>query len=345
MGDGRRPPAELQEGGTVRAVVIEKPGDPNVLSVREVDEPVPSGAEVLVRVAAAGVDRADLLQRRGLYPPPAGVDPRVPGLEYAGTVERSGPQAQLRRPGDRVMGLTGGAAYAEYVLVHERETIRVPDRLDLVQAAGVPEVFLTAYDGLFLQGGLQAGGWCLIRPATAGVGIAACQMARALGARSIGTSRSAQRLERVRSWGLDAALVEGQQPVADAVKQATAGRGAAVVLDMLGGGALDENLQSLASGGTLVVIGLLAGARDALELGRLMTRRLKVAGSVMRSRPLEEKITLARLFEERIVPLFEARALSPFVDAVLPLEQAAEAHRRMEGNEHLGKIVLEVAAG
>jgi putative PIG3 family NAD(P)H quinone oxidoreductase len=328
----------------MRAVVIQKPGEIGVLAVQEVPDPEPSGAEVLVRVAAAGLNRADLLQRRGLYPPPPGVDPRIPGLEYAGVVERVGPGTQMRRPGDRVMGLVGGAAYAERVVVHERETIRVPEGLDLVEAAALPEAFLTAYDALWLQGRLQPGQWCLIRPATSGVGMAACQLARALGARSIGTSRSAERLDKVRRQGLDVAVVEGQERLPDAVKRATGGRGVAAVLDMLGGGCLDEHLQCLGSGGTLIVIGLLAGARDALELGRLMTRRLRIAGSVLRSRPIEEKIELARRFEDRLVPLFESRALAPFVDAILPLERAAEAHRRMESNEHLGKIVLEASA-
>jgi NADPH:quinone reductase len=328
----------------MRAAVVEEPGDPDVLVVQEVQDPEPSGAEVLVRVAAAGLNRADLLQRRGFYPPPPGIDPRIPGLEYAGVVERAGPGATLRKKGDRVMGLVGGAAYAERVVVHERETIRVPEGMELTAAAGIPEVFLTAYDALFLQGGLQPGRWCLIRAVTSGVGIAACQLARALGARSIGTSRSLDRLEAVARWGLDAGVADGREALPEAVRRITGGAGAAVVLDLLGGEHFDENLQSLSPGGAIVGVGLLAGTHAELDLARLMRLRARVVGTVMRSRPLEEKIALARLFEERLLSLFERGLLRPFVDAVLPLERAAEAHLRMERNEHLGKIVLQVGA-
>lgn len=327
----------------MKAVVIPNPGDPDVLVVEEVPDPKPSRGEVLVRVAAAGLNRADLLQRMGFYAAPPGVEPRIPGLEYAGIVEQTGPGTSLRKVGDRVMGILGGAGYAELVVVHERETIRVPDGMNLVDAAGVPEVFVTAYDALWVQAGLQPGMWCLIRPATSGVGIAACQLARALGARSIGTSRSAERLEAMRRWGLDEGLVDAGPDLPDAVKRITGGAGVAAVLDMLGAGCTEAHLQCLALRGTVVVIGLMAGSHDSIHLGMLLARRARVVGTVLRSRPLEEKIQCARIFEERLLPLFARGALKPFVDIALPLDQAAEAHRRMENGQHLGKIVLKVS--
>jgi NADPH:quinone reductase-like Zn-dependent oxidoreductase len=217
--------------------------------------------------------------------------------------------------------------------------------MEVLHAAALPEAFLTAYDAIFLQGGLQPGQWCLIRAVSSGVGIAACQLVRALGAYCIGTSRSGHKLAALAKHGLHVGVVDGQEPLPEAVRRATEGRGAAVVLDLLGGGHLEENLESLAPGGTLLLVGLLAGARDTLDLGRLMQLRGRIAGTVMRSRPLEEKIALARIFEQRLLPLFERAALVPVLDSVLGLEDVAEAHRRMERNEHLGKIVLRVGGG
>ena len=214
----------------MRAVVIERPGDADVLSVQEVPAPQPTGAEVLVRVVGAGLNRADLLQRRGLYPPPHGVDPRIPGLEYAGLVDQTGPQARLRQKGERVMGLVGGATYAEWVVVHERETIRVPQGLDLLQAAALPEVFLTAHDALETQAGVRPGERVLIHDVGGGVGSAAVQIAHAMGCTVFGTSRTEEKLRRAAGLGLDVGIESGREDFAVVVRDRTAGAGVHAVI-------------------------------------------------------------------------------------------------------------------
>lgn len=328
----------------MRAITIREPGGPEVLELGERPDPQPGGAEVRVRVHAAGINRADVLQRMGQYPAPPGADPAVPGLEYAGVVDAVGPSAQMRRIGDRVMGLVGGGAYAEYVVVHERETIRVPEGMDLATAAAVPEVFMTAHRALFLEGGLRRGDWAVVRAATSGVGMAAIQLIEALGAYSIGTSRSAERLDRLKTLGMRAGHVEdGRAALADTVKSASDGRGAAVLLELVGGADFGANLRALREEGTLVLVGLLAAREASLDLGRILMRRLTIRAMTMRSQPLERKILFARQFEHELLPLFENGVLRPVVDTVLPLDQAPELHRRMASNEHLGKLVLAVA--
>lgn len=330
----------------MRAITIREPGGPEVLELAERPDPQPGGADVRVRVHAAGINRADLLQRMGQYPAPPGADPAIPGLEYAGVVDAVGPRAQLRRPGDRVMGLVGGGAYAQYVVVNERETIRVPEGMDLTTAAAVPEAFMTAHRALFLEGGLRRGDWAVVRAATSGVGMAAVQLIEALGAYAIGTSRSAERLESLKKLGMRAGHVEdGRTPLADTVKAASGGQGAAVLLELVGGDDFDANLKALREEGTLVLVGLLATRRAALDLGRMLMRRLTIRAMTMRSQPLERKIMLARRFEHELLPLFETATLRPVVDTVLPLAQAGELHERMAGNRHLGKLLLQVAEG
>lgn len=327
----------------MRAVIIREPGGPEVLEIAERPDPQPSGAEVRVRVHAAGINRADLLQRMGQYPAPPGADPAVPGLEYAGVVDAVGPRAHMRRSGDRVMGLIGGGAYAEYVVVHERETIRVPDDMDLCTAAAVPEAFMTAHRALFIEGGLRRGDWAVVRAATSGVGIAAIQLVNALGAHAIGTSRSAERLQALEKLGMRAGHVEGGETTLAETVRAHTDAGAAVILELVGGGDFDANLKALREEGTLVLVGLLDRPQTQLDLGRLLTRRLSVRAMTMRSQPVERKIVLARQFEHELLPLFAGGGLRAVVDTVLPLEQAADLHRRMASNVHLGKLVLRVA--
>ncbi|MDN3518949.1 NAD(P)H-quinone oxidoreductase [Aquisalimonas lutea] len=324
----------------MKAWIITQPGTPDVLEWQDTPAPEMGPTDVRVRVRAAGLNRADLLQRQGLYPAPAGAARDIPGLEYAGVIDEVGSNVQSRQPGDRVMGLIGGGAYAEQLVINERETIPVPDALGLTEAAAVPEAFLTAYRAMFLEGGLQPGGWCLVRAATSGIGIAGLQLARALGARTIGTSRSAARLEQVRHWGLDVAHGEDDGPIVDTVRQHT-GEGVHVVMDLVGGnGHLRENMDCLRPEGTQVVVGLMAGREDTINMGLLLFKRLTLRAMTMRSLPLERRIQLAQLFQERLGPFFAEGRLKPVVDTVLPFGQAREAHERMQAGGHAGKIVL-----
>lgn len=331
---------------TARAVRIRGAGGAEVLHIDDLEVRAPGPHEVLVEVAAAGLNRADLLQRRGLYPAPPGVVPDVPGLEYAGTVAALGPGVRSVEVGDRVMGIAGGGAMATHLLAHARELVPVPAGLSLDQAAAVPEAFFTAYDALFEQAGLALGEVVLVHAAASGVGTAALQLARAAGARVIGTSRSPDKLERLRELGLaEGVLVEQgrfQQRVAERLREdAGAGRaGVQVVLDMVGAAYLEENLRCLATRGRLVMIGLLGGASGSVPLGLLLGKRITLTGTVLRSRPLEEKAALARRVAERVVPLLASGVLAPVVDQVLPMAEVAAAHERMERNQTFGKIVL-----
>ena len=324
----------------MRAWCITRPGGPDVFELEELPDPQPGPEEIVVRVQAVGVNRADLLQRRGYYPAPPGFDARVPGMEYAGVVERAGHRCRLRKAGDKVMGIIGGGAYAEKLVAHERETLRVPEGLALTHAAAVPEAFLTAYRALYLEADLAHGEWCLIRAATSGVGMAAVQLAHAFGNRSIGTSRSAARLQKLAVLGLDAGLTESDGDLPKQVAGITGGAGASVVLDLLGGGYLAENLACLRDEGTLVLVGAMAGREDHIDLGIFLNRRLKLKAMTMRSQPLERKIELARMFEQRLAPWLEMGKLKTFVDKLVPFEDAPQAHRVMEAGGHLGKIVI-----
>jgi NADPH:quinone reductase len=324
---------------TARAVGIREHGEADVLELGELEVRDPGAEEVLVGVASAGLNRADVLQRRGFYPAPPGVAPDVPGLEYAGRVLQAGSAVRGLKVGDPVMGVVGGGAMATHLVVHEREAIAVPPGMDLSEAAAIPEVFLTAYDALFLQAGLSLGQTVLIHAAASGVGTAALQLAHAAGAVTVGTSRSAEKLERVRELGLDHAVVAEEGKFADAVRQAV-GRAPEVVLDLVGAAYLDENVKAVAPRGCIVVVGLLGGAKGSLLLARLLSQRARLVGTVLRSRPLEEKIALARAFERDVLPLFAAGRVRPVVDTVMPMERVADAHRRMESNETVGKVVL-----
>ncbi len=326
----------------MRAWQITENGGPEVLKCVERPDPTPGPLDVLVRVRAVGLNRADLLQRMGAYPAPPGAVADVPGLEYAGEVEAVGEAVQDRKPGDRVMGLIGGGAYAEKLVVHERETIPVPDQMDWVQAGATPEAFLTAYRAIFLEGGLQPGQWCLVRAVTSGIGLAAVQLIRAFGAFSLGTSRGRDRLEKVRPHGLDVPLVDGDGELPKAVLEHT-GAGAHVILDLVGGnGHLNENLQCLRPEGTQVVVGLMAGRDDQVNMGLILMKRLTVRAMTMRSLPQERRMQMAQLFQDRLLPHFLRGNLKPVVDTVLPFDEAPDAHRLMESGKHTGKIVLTV---
>jgi putative PIG3 family NAD(P)H quinone oxidoreductase len=323
-----------------RAIVIEGKGDVDVLRLGELAVREPGPGELLIEVAAAGLNRADTLQRRGFYPAPPGAPANVPGLEYAGTISKLGEGVHDFAPGERVMGIVAGGGMATHLVVHAREAIRVPERLSLQQAAAVPEVFLTAYDALFAQAGLGLGQTVLVHAVGSGVGTAALQLALATGARPIGTSRTQDKLERCKALGLRDGLLVPDKRFAPEVMQRTAGRGADVILDTVGAAYLGENLAALASGGRLVLVGLLGGATAELPLGVLLAKRARVLGTVLRSRPLEEKAALAQAFSRDVLPLLQSGALEPITDCVMPMGEIAEAHRRMESNQSFGKIVL-----
>jgi putative PIG3 family NAD(P)H quinone oxidoreductase len=325
---------------SARAVRIREPGDVDVLEIGEIAVREPGPGEILVEVAAAGLNRADLLQRRGLYPAPPGVPPDVPGLEYAGVAAAVGEGVTAFAPGDRLMGIVGGGAMATWTVVHEREVLRIPDNLSFAEAAAIPEVFLTAYDALFCQAGLRMGEVVLLHAVASGVGTAALQLARIAGARAIGTSRTQEKLERCAELGLSASIRAEGGRFADRVAEITGGRLADVILDCVGAAYLAENLRALAPLGRLVVLGLLGGATGEMPLGLLVSRRVRVMGSVLRSRPLEEKAALAQRFSREVLPLFADGQLKPVIDAVLRMEEIRDAHRRMERNENIGKIVL-----
>src|SRR5919112_22994 len=324
----------------MRAVIYEGAGGPEVISIGEVPKPEVRPEHVRVRVHAAGLNRADLIQRRGQYAAPPGWPAYIPGLEYAGEVEAVRPGVTRWHVGDRVMGLVGGGAQAEYVVVHQDEALPIPPGLSYAEAGAIPEVFLTAYDALVTRGRLQSGERVLIHAAGSGVGTAAAQIAKQLGATVLGTSRSGDKLAKALVYGLDIGIDTSRTPFRDAV-----GEPVHVVLDVLGGPAFADNLAVLAPRGRLVMLGFLAGGRTEGDLGPILRKRLEVIGTVMRTRGLEERIPLVREFAQEMLPLFEPRfgqpaALRPVLERTYPMTQLADAHRVLEGNATFGKVVV-----
>ncbi len=326
----------------MRAVVFTGKGGPEVVEVREIPDPVPQRGEVLVRVRAAALNRADLLHRRGLYPPPPGVREDVPGLELAGEVVRCGEGVAAWKAGDRVMAIASGEAQAELCLVHERMLVRAPDGLSLEEAGALPEAGITSHDALFTLGGLRPGWPVLVHAVGSGVATAAVQIARAAGAAVIGTSRTPDKLDRARALGLDHGILVGKDEprFAEEVRRLTGKKGVPLVLDFVGGPYLAENLASLAPGGRVVVIGVMGGPKAEVDLGTQMRLRAAVVGTVLRPRPLEEKVAATQAFARDVLPLVAAGKVKPVMDAALPMAQVREAHARMERNETFGKLVL-----
>ena len=324
---------------TMRAILATTPGGPEVMTLEQVPLPQPGRGEVRVRVAASGLNRGDLVQRLGKYPAPPGWPPHILGLEFAGTVDALGEGAEAKL-GDRVMGLVGGGGYAEAVVVHARELVPVPAGMSLQDAGAVPEVFLTAFDALFQQMQIRIGETLLIHAVGSGVGSAALQLALAAGARVIGTSRTPDKLTRAAELGLEHGIVAGEGDWAKEVLAATGGRGASVILDLVGGPYLAGNVKAIATGGRMIVVGVTGGPKSELDLRALMSKRASITGTVLRARPLEEKIALARAFADRVVPLFESGRLKPVVDAFFRPEDVADAHRRLEASDTFGKLAL-----
>jgi NADPH2:quinone reductase len=329
----------------MKAAVIVAPGGVEGLEIREVATPgSPTADRVRVRVRAAGINRADILQRMGHYPAPPGAPKDIPGLEFAGEIDQVGPEARVWQPGQRVFGITAGGAQAEYVVVPESTLAEIPDRLDWVSAAAVPEVFITAHDALFTQADLRSGENLLVHAAGSGVGTAAIQLAHASGARVYGTSRTAEKLEKAKEYGLDESIAVSDDPQAfvTATREWTGQRGVDVILDLVGAAYLEANLATLASHGRLMLISSSGGAKGTLDLSRVMSKRLRISGTVLRARSIEEKATATRLFARHVVPLLASGQVRPVIDSTYHLANIREAHLRLESNETFGKVVLTI---
>lgn len=327
----------------MRAVYITEFGDIENLELADVPEPpAPVGNQVLVRVRAAGLNRADLLQVKGHYPAPHGYSSNLPGLEFAGEIEQIGDAVTNFKKGDRVMAITAGHAQSEFVLSDASVLSKIPGNLSFTAAAAIPEAFITAHDAVFTQCGLAAGETLLIHAVGSGVGLAALQMAKAAGAKVIGTSRTEDKLNRCKEFGLDFGVVTGKEPeFSKAVLEATDGRGANVVLDLAGASYFKENLASAAVKGRIILVGLTGGATAEFNLGAALTKRLKIVGTVLRGRSTEEKAAATEAFARFALPLLESGAIWPNVDKVFPAENVKEAYRHLASNASFGKVVLE----
>lgn len=324
----------------MKAVVITQPGGPEVLEIQDVEMPEPVGEQVRVRVRASGINRAELLQRIGGYPAPAGSPQNIPGLEFAGEVDAVGPLVSKWKPGQRVMGLVGGGAQAEYLVTHEGLLVEIPANLDFIQAGGIPEVFMTAHDALFTQAGLRMGERVLIHAAGSGVGTAAVQLARAAGATTYGTSRTPAKLEAARALGLNVGLSD--QNFASEIQRLTGGAGVHVVIDFVGAPYLEQNLQSLALWGRLVFLATMGGTHSNVNLGILMQKRISMRGVTLRTRTLEEKMAVTRRFAAGVVPLLANGQVKPVVERVYALDEIIEAHRAMGENRNFGKLIVTI---
>lgn len=325
---------------TMRAIAIIRPGGPEVLQPVEMPVPAPGPGEILIQVAAAGVNRPDCLQRAGAYPPPPGASP-LPGLEVAGMVAALGEGAARWREGDAVAALTPGGGYAGYVITPAVHALPVPAGLDLVAAAALPETFFTVWSNVFMRGGLKPGETLLVHGGASGIGTTAIQLGKAFGAIVIVTAGSDERCAACMALGADVAVNHRAADFVAAVRDATQGRGADVILDMVGGGYVSRNYRAAAIEGRIVQIAFLEGARAEADFSLLMTKRLVHTGATLRPQSIAAKAEIARQLEERVWPLIASGAVRPLMDAVLPLEAAAEAHRRMEAGAVTGKLVLD----
>jgi putative PIG3 family NAD(P)H quinone oxidoreductase len=325
----------------MRAVVLRSHGGPECLTIEDVPEPIVGSDEVLVEIAATALNRADLLQVMGLYPNPRPSSLEIPGLEFSGTVVAVGDRVSLWNRGDEVMAIDAGGAYAERIAVHERQLMAVPLRVGVLDAAAIPEVFLTAWDALVVQGGLTSGRWALVHAGASGVGTAGIQIAKAIGAR-IAVTCSAGKMQACRDLGADVVIDYGSQDFVTEVRAATGGRGVDVVLDVIGGDYVDRNLQAVASQGRVVQVGLMGGGATSVNMGLVLSKRLTLIGTVLRARPIEEKVALTQRFIREMLPLFSSGQLRPIIDSRYPFAKIADAHRHMAANANTGKIVIDL---
>ena len=326
----------------MRAVVLRSHGGPDVLQFEDVASPVIGEQDILVTVAATALNRADLLQRMGFYPNPFPSGPEIPGLEFAGTVAAIGEKVTAWSIGDQVMGITSGGAYAEQLSLHERQAMAVPSGMSLHDAAGIPEVFITAWDALVVQGGLTSGRWAMVHAGASGVGTAAIQICKAIGARIVVTC-SGGKVDACRALGADVVVDYGTQDFVAEVATATGGAGVDVILDVIGGDYVERNIASLAVKGHIIQVGVMAGKPVPFNVGLLLGKRASITGTVLRARPLEEKIAISQRFASEMLPLFSTGQLKPVIDSVYAFVDIASAHEYMATNGNVGKIVITVA--
>ena len=326
----------------MRAVVLRSHGGPEVLQFEDVESPIIGEQDILVTVAATALNRADLLQRMGFYPNPFPSGPEIPGLEFAGTVAAIGAKVTAWSIGDRVMGITSGGAYAEQLAIHERQAMAVPSQMSLHDAAGIPEVFITAWDALVVQGGLTSGRWAMVHAGASGVGTAAIQICKAIGARIVVTC-SGGKVEACRALGADVVVDYGTQDFVAEVATATGGAGVDVILDVIGGDYVERNIASLAVKGHIIQVGVMAGKPVPINIGLLLGKRASITGTVLRARPLEEKIAISQRFASEMLPLFSTGQLKPVIDSVYAFADIAQGHEYMASNGNVGKIVITVA--
>jgi NADPH2:quinone reductase len=321
------------------AIVIRSPGGPEMLVPEERPVPRPGEREVLVKVAAAGVNRPDVMQRKGLYPPPPGATD-IPGLEIAGEVVALGPEVTRWKAGDKMMGLVIGGGYAQFCPVHESHAMAIPGNLSAIEAAAIPETFFTVWHNVFERGGLKAGETLLVHGGSSGIGTAAIQLAKASGARVITTAGTPEKCQACRRLGADVAVNYKDEDFVAATKAATDGRGADVILDMVGGDYIERNYEAAAVEGRVVQIAFQGSPKAMVDFRRIMLKRLTHTGSTLRARSVEHKGAIARAVEQHVLPLIAAGRVKPVIDSSFALAQAELAHARMESSAHIGKIVL-----
>jgi len=326
----------------MRAVVLESYGAPDVLTIRTVPDPEPGPEEVLVEIAATALNRADLMQRMGFYPGPP-MPHEIPGMELSGRVIGLGERVTRWQIGDAVMAIVGGGAYAEQIAVHERQLLAVPTSVPLADAAAIPEVWITAFDALVAQGGLTSGRTALVHAGGSGVGTAAIQIAAAIGARSIVTA-SAGKTDRCLALGAAVAVDYAVDDFVAATMALTDGVGAEVILDVIGGDYVERNIDAVAVGGRIIQVGFMGGGVTSVNIGKLLPKRAALVGTVLRGRPIEEKIAITQRFGREILPLFDRGIVAPVIDRRFPLDEIGRAHEVMAANENVGKIVIDVAA-
>ena len=326
----------------MKAVVLRDHGGPEVLQFEDVPTPVFGAEEILVTVAATALNRADLLQRLGFYPNPFPSGPEIPGLEFAGTVAAVGERVTAWKVGDHVMGITSGGAYAEQLVTHEGQAMAVPAGMSLHDAAAIPEVFITAWDALVVQGGLTSGRWAMVHAGASGVGTAAIQIVKAIGARIIVTCSSGK-VQSCLDLGADVVVDYGSQDFVEEVQKATGGNGVDVILDVIGGDYVERNVASLAVKGRIIQVGVMAGKPVPFNVGALLAKRASITGTVLRARPLEEKVAISQRFAAEMLPLFSTGQLRPVIDSRYSFADIAPAQEYMASNGNVGKIVISVA--
>ena len=324
----------------MRAVVLRSHGGPEVLTIEEVDEPTPGRDEIVVDVEHTAINRADILQRMGLYPDPRNQPLEIPGLEYAGVVSAVGGGVVGWSVGDRAMGIEAGGCYAEKVVTHARQALPVPSTISPADAAAIPEVFLTAWDALVVQGGLTSGRWALVHAGASGVGTAGIQIAKAIGAR-IAVTCSAGKMDACRELGADVVIERSPADWLGALSEQVSG-GVDVVLDVIGGEETDRNLKAVRMDATIVQVGLMGGGNASVNVGLILSKRITWIGTTLRARPVERKLALSQRFIDEMLPLFDSGVMRPVIDSRYAFDDIADAHRHMEANANVGKILIDL---